>query len=82
VKVFVIHDTHGNVRGVVAASPGAPPDAGPGEPGELVSEVELDGYSSEASDEERLESLMRVAQDFRVEFERSAKLVPKSQSSA
>ena len=80
--VCVIHDTQGNIRGVVAASPGAPPDAGPGEPGELLSEVELDGYSSEASDDERLESLMRVAQDFRVEFERTARLVPKPQSSA
>jgi hypothetical protein len=77
-KVFVIHDTQGNVRAVVAASPGAPPDAGSGEPGELLSEVELDGYSSDASDEERLESLMRVAQDFRVEFERTARLVPKA----
>jgi hypothetical protein len=81
-KVFVIHDIHGIVQGVVAASPGAPPDAGAGEPGELLSEVELDGYSSEASDDERLESLMRVAQDFRVEFERTARLVPKPQSSA
>ena len=80
-KVLLIHDAEGNVRGVVAASPDAPPDAGPGEPGELRSEVELDGYSPEASDEERLESLMRVAQDFRVEFERTAQLVPKSKQS-
>lgn len=51
VKVFVIHDTHGNVRAVVTASPGAPPDAGSSEPGELLSEMELEGHSSEASDE-------------------------------
>jgi hypothetical protein len=57
VKVFAIHDTQGNVHAVVAASPGAPPDAGPGEPGELLSEVELEGYCSEASDEERLEQV-------------------------
>lgn len=80
-KVLVIHDTQGNVRAVVVAAPGAPPDAGAGAPGELLSEVELEGYSSEASDEERLENLMRVAQDFRVEFERTARLLPKPKQS-
>ena len=51
-KVFVVHDADGTVRGVISASPDAPPPApGLGEPGELLSEVEVDGYSSEASDE-------------------------------
>jgi hypothetical protein len=44
--------------------------------------VELPDYPSEASEQKRQESLMRVAQDFRVEFERKAKLVPKPESAS
>jgi len=80
VRAFVIHDTAGYIRAVVTAPPDAPPLAGPAQPGELLSEVELEDYRSETDDQERLESLLRVAQDFRVELEQNARLVPKPEA--
>jgi hypothetical protein len=79
-RAFVIHDTEGNIRAVVTAPPNAPPIGPPGEPGELLSEVELEDYPSDAGDPERHDSLMKVPQEFRVEFEREVRLVPKSDS--
>jgi hypothetical protein len=79
-RAFAIHDSAGNIRALVTAPPDAPPPGPPAESSELLSEVELQDYPSDAGDQERHESLMRVAQDFRVQFEQRAKLVPKSDS--
>jgi hypothetical protein len=79
-KAFVIHDTEGNIRAVVTASPDAPPIGPPADTGELLSEVEIEDYPSEAGDQERHDSLMKLAQDFRVRFEREARLVSRPDS--
>jgi hypothetical protein len=79
-RAFVIHDSEGNIQAVVTAAPDAPPVGPSGEAAETVSEVELEDYPPEAGAEERHQSLMRLAQDFRVEFEHKARLVRRPDS--
>jgi hypothetical protein len=79
-RAFVIHDIEGNIRAVVTASPDAPPIGPPAGTGDLVSEVELEDYPLEAGDEEMHGRLVKLAQEQRVEFQREARLVPRSDS--
>ncbi len=74
-KALVSHDRDGRITRIVTAPPDAPPIHMAGRPGELVSEVELPEFSFDVSTPEGVEQMLKELRNYRVDFDRHAKLV-------
>ncbi len=77
-RALVLHDQEGNISTVVTAPPDAPmPAYGSAQPGRLVSEVELPDGLRDPTDEDGLQRMLQILEEYRVDVAREAKLVPK-----
>jgi hypothetical protein len=77
-KILVVHDREGTISTLVTAPAEAPmPGYAGSQPGQLVSEVELPELSFDPTSEESHEQIIRLLDEYRVDFSREARLVPK-----
>jgi hypothetical protein len=77
-KMFVLHDEKGNIRAVVTAPADGPVPLYQGaQPGESLVEVDAPEISFDPTSEEGHEKMLRLIDDYRVDFTRHAKLTPK-----
>jgi hypothetical protein len=81
-KLIIIHDSKGNITGLVGCPADAPAVYPATEPGELVTQVEVPEITSELDAPKMFERLSELAENYRVDVKSKATLTRKVDSKA
>jgi hypothetical protein len=81
-RLTVIHDSKGNITGLVGCPADAPAVYPATEPGELVTQVEVPEITSELDAPKMFERLSELAENHRVDVESKGRLTKKVESKA
>jgi hypothetical protein len=81
-RLTVIHDSEGNIAGLVAYPADAPAGYPAMKPGQLATQVEVPEIAGELDAQKMFERLSDLAENHRVDVDRKAKLTKKAGSKA